>query len=143
MDEEYFVDETVNDKFRRNEYVPVSVNIYKRGDKGFIEKSLPWQRVYIDRLIRKGTPVFVVSYIQHSGVDEGTKAFLNEDVARRYISGLGRAVVEKQKVEEVDVHYNAGKKNLMKLLQNIPVNTYVNFRTPKDEFSVTFSRAVY
>lgn len=143
MDEEYFIDEKINDQYRRNEYVPVSVNIYKRGEKGFIENSFPWHRVFIDRLIRKGTPVFVVSYIQHSGKDEAARAFLSEKVARDYIAGLARAIAQKQGVEQVDVHYGMGKKNLKTLLEKLPVNTYVNFRTPTDEFSVTFSRAVY
>ena len=143
MEEEYFINETINDKYRRNEYVPVSVHIYKRGEKGFIQDSFPWHRVYVQYHIRKGTPVYTVSFIQHSGKDEAAKAFLREEDARRYISALGRAIVQKQGVENVDVHYGAGQKNLLPLLEKLPVNTYVNFRTPSDEFSVTLARSVY
>jgi hypothetical protein len=143
MEEEYFVDETVNDRYKRNEYVPVSVKIYKKGEKGFVENSFPWHRVFIDRVVKKGTPIFVVSYIQHSGKDQDARAFLTENAARKYIDGLRRAIQLTQKVENVELHFDMGEKDLKQVLEKLPLNTYVNFRTPTDEFSVTFSRAVY
>ena len=141
MEQEYSITEKVGDE--KQKYVPVSIKIHQFGDKGFVKDNFPWQRFYTHKLIRKGQPVYVVTYIQHSGTDENSKVFFEERDARRYISALARAISMKHNSEKVEVHYDNGVESIHRLLEKLPLNTYVNFRTPTDEYSVTLSKTVY
>ena len=143
MEEEYYLDERIDNFGLKGKYVPVSAKLHKRGEIGFVENSFPWQRVFVDRVVRKGTPVFVVSYIQHSSKDEAARAFLKESDARKYITALGKAIVQKYAVQEANVHYGQGSFKILNLLLDMPLNTFTNFRTPQDEFSVTFIKTIY
>ncbi len=143
MEEEYYIDEKVDERATKGRYVPVSAKLYKRGDKGFVENSFPWQRVYVDRVIKRGTPVFLVTYIQHSSKDEAARAFLKESDARKYLTALAKSIMAKFAVEDADVHYGQGSQKILNLLLDMPTNTFTNFRTPKDEFSVTFLKTTY
>ena len=143
MEEEYYLDEKIDDFGPKGKYVPVSGKLHKRGEMGFVENSFPWQRVFVDRFIRKGTPVFVVSYIHHSSKDDAARAFLKESDARKYITALGKAIVQKYGVQEADVHYGQGSVKILDLLLDMPLNTFTNFRTLQDEFSVTFIKTNY
>ena len=84
MEEEYYLDERIDNFGLKGKYVPVSAKLHKRGEIGFVENSFPWQRVFVDRVVRKGTPVLVVSYIKHYSKDEAARAFLKESDAQVY-----------------------------------------------------------
>ena len=140
MQEEYSIEEKVHNK--EGKYVPVSIKIHKYNDPKYNENAYPWNKLWIDRPVRKGQVVYVVTYIQHSGEDHGSNAFFKESDARKYIEALGRAISYKNKINSVEVHYNSGLQNLNDVL-NIPVNTYINFRTPLNEYSVTFAKTTY
>ena len=141
MEQEFSIEEKVGNQ--KAKYVPVSIKVHQHGDKGYVSDTYPWQRFYTDKLIRKGQTVYVVTYIQHSGKDENSKVFFDEKLARRYIDALGRALVMKHNSDKVEVHYNNGVENLHVLLEKLPVNTYVNFRTPTDEYSITLAKTIY
>ena len=91
--------------------------------------------------MEKGREVFIVTYIQHSGKDYSSNLFLTESEARRYISALGRAIKMRTGADKVEVHFDGGLQRLDAVL-DVPVNTYVNFRTPTDEYSITLAKTV-
>lgn len=141
MELQYYIDETVDHK--KTTYVPVTVKLFAAGEKEFENKGYPWEYVWFNRVIRKGTPVYLVSYIQHSGHDSDNRLFFSEADARKYIEALGKAVELKDKPDMVEVHYGFGLRPLKSLLSNLPMNTYVNFRTPTQEYSVTLSKTIF
>jgi len=141
MEEKYSITEKVGNEKRK--YVPVSIKIHKRNEKGYNEEAFPWHKLWINKPLKKGETVYVVTYIQHSGSDENAKAFFNEKDVRKYIFALARAISVKNKTDKVEVHYNNGVENLFSVLESIPLNTYVNFRTPTDEYSVTLAKTIY
>jgi len=138
----YYVDEKI-DHEKKGKYVPVSIKLVREDKKEKKDKYL--HQLYspndLDRRIKQGVPVYIVTFIQHTGKDEATKYFFDETDARRYISMLDRVITEKQNVRDVDLHYDSGRQNLHDLLKDIPMNTYTSFKTPKDTFSVTLARA--
>ena len=87
------------------------------------------------------SPIYIVTFIQHTGKDEITRYFFNENDARKYIRFLGNAIENRQKATDVGVHFESGKENIHKLLNNMPMNSYTSFKTPKDTFSITLARA--
>ena len=141
MEVDYRIFETVHDK-SRGPYVRVSTRLVRRGDKEF-EEGKGYQMLSSATPL-EGRTVYIVTYFQHlrgdDVKDEATKYFFEEDQARRYLFAIARAIEKQQGVEEVDVHYDSGKKNMFKLLEKLPVNNYTSFRTPEDTFSVTLAK---
>jgi len=140
MEEEYSILEKVSDT--KSKYVPVSMKIYKISDSGYNKNSFPWHRLWIDRHVNKGQEVYIVSYIQHSGSDHDSKAFFKESDARKYIDALARAIIYQNKTESVEVHYDQGVEKLQDVLK-MPMDTYINFRTPLEEYSITLAKTIY
>ena len=140
MEEEYTIEEKVYAS--RSKYVPVSMKLHKVGEPGYQRDAFPWHRIWSDRRIPKGKTVYIVTYIQHSGSDDGARLFFEEKDARKYIFALTRAISMNTGVQEVEVHYNNGLEDIFNVTQ-LPVNTYVNFRTPQDEYSITLGKTVY
>ena len=95
MEEEYFLDGKVYVDKRVGMFVKAEGKLYKRGELGFVERSSPWQRVYVDKFIRKGNTVFIVTYICKNcvSIDEGSRLFLKENDAEKYISSLGLSLI--------------------------------------------------
>lgn len=146
MEEEYFLDAKVNTSKMAGMFVPVSGKLYKRGEVGFVNKSLPWQRVYVDKIIRKGMTVFIVSYITRGSenyTDEASRCFLKENDAERYITALGKVICSKYNCEEVQLHYKQGKATIPNILKNLSANFSVNFNILNHNFSVTFFKIIY
>ena len=138
MEETYLIRETISDK--KTTYVPVSMKLKK--DSLYVrDEVLPWHKVSTNRYLEKGREVFIVTYIQHSGKDYASNLFLTESEARRYISALGRAIKMRTGADKVEVHFDGGLQRLDAVL-DVPVNTYVNFRTPTDEYSITLAKTV-
>ena len=142
MNEQYSIEEKIHEKRRKGVYVPVSMKIYKEGESKFDAHAYPWEKLWIDRKLNRGTPIFIVSFIQHSGVDSDAKAFISESIARKYLRSLAIVLSQKQG-DTVDLHYKGGKSTVYEVLNDIPLDTYVNFRTPNDEFSVTLAKTIY
>ena len=134
----YYVDEKINEKGRKGSYVPISAKLYREGESGFVYAE-PYRmlssQLLLNERIKEGIPVYILTYIQHSGKDEQVTYGLDEHEMRRYIDAFRRAIERQQHVEYVDVHYESGKQNLKTLLTNMPMNTYTSFRTPTDTFS--------
>ena len=108
MEEEYFLDGKVYVDKRVGMFVKAEGKLYKRGELGFVDRSSPWQRVYVDKIIRKGNTVFIVSYIcknNRDGKDEASRLFLKENDAEKYISFLGKAICSKYNCEEAHLSY--------------------------------------
>ena len=145
MEEEYFLDGKVNESKRVGMFVKAEGKLYKRGEIGFVERSSPWQRVYVDKIIRKGNTVFIVSYICKNcvSIDEGSRLFLKENDAEKYINSLGKAICSKYNCEEAHLPNNQGKNTIPNILKNLSPNFSVNFRASDLEFAVTFLKIVY
>ena len=151
MDIIYFLDENINirDDRRQGSYVPVTIKIIREGQPGFEQRDeQPLNLLYSSedleyKRLNRDLPVYVVIFLQHTGrIDEATKYFYDEDVARKYIASLNRAISQRYNVENVDVHYKYGMQNLNKLLKDMPLNTFTSFRTPTDTFSITLAKVV-
>ena len=56
MEREVFIDETIHDERRTNEYVPISVNLYEKGEDGYKDTKFPWFRTSV-RGVKKGIPI--------------------------------------------------------------------------------------
>ena len=137
----YSINETVHDNRRRGIYVPITVGIAKFGTPEYQPKR-PSDIFNIVEPLRPFETIYLVSYTQGDGdsLDEEARYFTSEAEAKHYLIGLARAISLKEGVEEVETHYNGGVKNLVNILENMPVNTYVSFRTPKT-FVITFAKA--
>ena len=140
MEEEYFLDGKVNVGKRVGMFAPASGKLYKRGEIGFVNSSSLWQRVYVDKFIRKGNVVFIVTYICN---DEGSKLFLKETDAEKYITALGKAFCSKYNCEQAHLPNNQGSNTISNILKNLSPNFSVNFRASDLEFSVSFLKLVY
>lgn len=138
---EYSIVEQVFEDQRQGNYVPVHGEIFKRGQLGFSEEE-PWALFEaehdLEYRVANGIPVYIVTYIQHTGKDDGSKYFLSEKEAKSYIKGLARAIYQRENTSKVDVHDKMGEQNLFTVLEELPINNYVSFRTPKNTYSVTF-----
>ena len=143
MEEEYFLDGKVNVGKRVGMFAPASGKLYKKGELGFVNNSSPWQRVYVDKFIRKGTKVFVVTYICKNRNDEGSRLFLKETDAEKYIRCMGEAICSKYNCEQADLPNNQGSNTIPNILKNLSPNFSVNFRASDLEFSVSFLKLVY
>ena len=145
MEEEYFLDGKVNVGKRVGMFAPASGKLFKKGELGFVNNSSPWQRVYVDKIIRKGNVVFIVSYIckNNKDRDEGSRLFLKENDAEKYVSFLGKAFCSRYNCEEVTLYNNQGKNTIPNILKNLSPNFSVNFRTSDHEFCVTFLKIIY
>ena len=148
MEEEYFLDGKVNVGKRVGMFAPASGKLFKKGELGFVNNSSPRQRIYVDKIIRQGNVVFIVSYICKNCVnnrdrDEGSRLFLKENDAERYIAALGKAFCSKYNCEEVTLYNNQGKNTIPNILKNLSANFSVNFRTSDHEFCVTFLKIIY
>ena len=146
MDIVYYLDEKIHENRRTGAYVPVTMNIIRENSKDFPQKYIhPNHYLYsfhiLEDRIKQGLPVYIVIFIHHSGRDEATKYFFTENEARKYINFLALAIRKKQKIEDVDVHYENGSQNLYKLLKDMPLNTYTSFQTPGDTFSITLAKS--
>ena len=143
MNEQYSINEKVYENKRKGPYVPVSVKIFKEGQLGFDYYAHPWHKLWIDRKLDKGTPVYIVSYIQHSGSDHYASAFLSESVSRKYAISLAKAIGQKQGTDHVELHHNGGVQTIYKVIHELPLNNYVNFRTPTHEYYITLAKTIY
>ena len=146
MEEEYFLDGKVNVSKKVGMFAPASGKLYKRAEVGFVERSSPWQRVYVDKIIRKGNTVFIVSYIcknNRDGKDEASRLFLKENDAEKYITALGKVICSKYNCEEAHLSNNQGKNTIPNILKNLSPNFSVNFRASDLEFSVSFLKIIY
>lgn len=134
---EYYIEDEIGRE--REKYVNVKTRIYKRGEKGFVEDSQKYQRVFLK--VPNQDTVFLVTYIQHDGEDEESRAFFKIEEARKYIKALTTALISRHG-NFVTVHNHKGKMNVYPLLTQIPLDTYTNFKTEDGkEFSLTLSRA--
>jgi hypothetical protein len=147
MEEEYFLDEKVYVYRREGMYVKAFGKLYKRGEIGFVENSSPRQRVYSDKIIRKGATVFVVSYVCKNEVketrDEASRCFLKENDAEKYLAALAKAISSECNCEQATLSHNQGVSPISNILKNLSTNLSVNFRTPNHNFSVTFLKIIY
>lgn len=125
MEKEYSIDQTTYHNLRKGIYTPVSVELLNDGgDKA----QFPWERVWIDRQYDRGTPVYIVIF--NSKKESDARAFLNENVARKFLRAFGLAV-RQQQGDDVSTFLE------------IPLNNSVNFKTKTDDFTVTFAETKF
>ena len=140
MEEEYSITEKVGKENKK--YVSVSIKIHKIGDKGYVRDVFPWHRLWIPYIVKENQEVYVVIYIQHSGEDHSATAFFKESDARKYIKALKTVISNADKTDTAEVHYNNGVESLNEIL-DLPLNSYVSFRTPSNEYSITLAKTTY
>ena len=135
----YSLEEKVNERNRRGPYVSVTGTLSREGEKGFNPTLPAWQRFETSRNFLPGTTLYLVGYIEHdvNNADEKLQYFTDEETARKYLRGLASAIANRDKNELVDIHYDQGNSSVRELLDEMPPNTYVGFKTPKT-YSVTF-----
>jgi len=124
MDKEYSIQETTYHNLKEGNYTPVSIEIFDDAGK---RGKYSWERIWIDRPLSKGTPIYIVSF--KSAGESDARAFLTEDVAKKFLRSLAVAIEQKH-----------GQK-VMSYLDALPLNSSVSMKVGTDNFTVTFAKS--
>jgi len=124
MNKEYSIQETTYHNLKEGNYTPVSVEIFDDDGK---RGKFSWERIWIDRPLSKGTPIYIVSF--KSAGESDARAFLYQDVAEKFLRSLAAAIEQKH-----------GQK-VMNYLNNLPLNTSISMKVGTDNFTVTFAKS--
>lgn len=124
MNKEYSIQETTYHNLKKGNYTPVSVELFDDAGK---RGKFAWERIWIDRPLNKGTPIYIVSF--KSARESDARAFLTEDVARKFLRSLAVAIEQKH------------GQQVLKYLHGFPLNNSVSMKVGSDDFTVTFAKS--
>lgn len=87
MEEEYYIREigVRTCGIFKNKGRNVAIKLFKRSDYGYMKDGKPWEFVWVEKYIHRGTPVFVVMCFHSESKEFINRMFLREDSARTFL----------------------------------------------------------